>query len=212
VSAEKSENKQVGDKDELHLTETEAWLETAEEIGLEVLEQAWALRAAQLAQSANQAETGKQVEAVVVQLGREQYGLEVPCVYEIRPMQTLTRVPRVPAWVSGVVNLRGRIMSVVDLGLYLGLPATKRGENSISQLVVVETPEMELALKVDDVLGVEPIPVSKIQEITGSVNGIRMEYVRGLVVRETTGSGMLTLLDVSSLLADARLIVHDEIV
>lgn len=208
----KKETKQVFDKNELPPVDAQAWQEKADETtSLEQWEKAWALRAEQLAQSADQTEIGEQVEMVVVQVGREQFGLDVSSVYEIRPMQALTRVPHVPVWVSGVVNLRGRIMSVVDLGLYLGLTTTEQEESPLTQLVVVETPGMELALKVDNVLGVESIPINRIQEITASVNGIRMEYVRGLLMHEANENKMLTLLEMSSLLADPRLIIHQEI-
>ena len=63
---------------------------------------------------------------MVIRLGREVYGLETDYVFDIRPLESITHVPRVPDWVAGVVNLRGRIISVLDLQRFLGLPPVER--------------------------------------------------------------------------------------
>lgn len=94
----------------------------------EVVYQIWARRAAQLAKVPVQEEEGEQIELVLVQLGREVYGFEAQHIYDIRPAEQITRVPRVPDWVAGVVNLRGRILSVLDLQRFFGLSrAEERG-------------------------------------------------------------------------------------
>jgi purine-binding chemotaxis protein CheW len=190
-----------------------------------VLEQVWARRAAQLAQVPVQDDEDERVELVLIQLGRELYGLEVQYIFDIKPVEQITRVPRVPEWVSGVVNLRGRIFSVLDLRRFFGLaqgdagPADSAG---LSYLVVVETPDMEVALLADDVLNVEALPARYVQEATGTVRGLRPEYVRGVTERRngraarstaTDDDGdLLVVLDLPALLSDERLIIHEEIV
>jgi len=187
----------------------QAALADSDEVAPEVLQQVWARRAAQLAQVPAPEEAGAQLELVLVRLGREVYGLDAQYVHDIRPLEHLTRVPRVPVWVAGVVNLRGRILSVLDLGRFFGLP---REEENTACLVHVETPEMELALLVDDVLDVESLPASRVQEATDTIRGLRPEYMRGVAGREGGGDGLLVVLDLPALLADERLIVHEEIV
>ncbi len=179
----------------------------------EVRQRIWARRAAQLARVPVQEEEGEQIELVLVRLGREVYGLDAGFVLDIRPAGQITRVPRVPDWVAGVVNLRGRILSVLDLSRFFGLPE----EGDAGHLVVVETPEMEIALLVDDVLAVEALPASKIQEASDTLCSIRPEYVRGVaecqsVSTPANGAGMLVVLNLPALLADKRLIVEEEIV
>lgn len=199
------------------LGEASARLAHVDELSTEELEQTWAKRAEQVARDITDQERGEQIEVVVTQIGREFYGVEVQYVYDIRPLLTITRVPRVPAWAAGVVNLRGRIMSVLNLAAYLGLD---EGEESPDRrLVVVETPNMELAMLVDSVLAIESIPISQVQEAVGAVRGIRAEYVRGLVVRDeekdhakgTAESEMLVILDLPILLADPALIIREEV-
>lgn len=180
-----------------------------------VLEQIWDQRAARLAQSLAQEDAGEQIELVLVQLGRETFGLDVQCVLEIRPAEQITPVPRVPDWVAGVVNLRGRILSVLDLRRFFGLAQAEVDEEEETtlgqELVIVETPDMELALLVDNVLAIEPLPAERVQDTADTMRGIRPEYVRGVAERQD-GDGLLAVLNLADLLADERLIVHEEIV
>jgi purine-binding chemotaxis protein CheW len=199
------------------------------EISQQVLQQIWAERAARLAKVPEEAESGEQITLLLTQLGREIYGLDARYVDRIEPVAYLTRVPRVPEWVAGVTNLRGRVLSVVDLVRFFGLPASSLGEASENgdpenmqqsdpYLVVVESADMELAFLVDRVLAVERIPLTQIQKTADTVRGLRPEYVQGVAERkrssvvENNHETMVIVLDLPSLLADERLIVHEEIV
>ncbi len=182
--------------------------------GAETLQQTWTRRAARLARVPAEQEKGAQVELVLVRLGNEIYGLDVQCVSDIRPAELFTRVPRTPDWVAGVVNLRGRILSLLDLQRFLGLPQAEDGERVKPYLVVVEAPgaEMEVALLADEVLDVEALPASRLHDAAGTLRGIRPEYVRGIAERGQDGDGALVVvLDLPALLADKQLIVYEEI-
>ncbi len=190
----------------------------------EMVRQIWARRAAQLAQVPDQEDKGEQIELVVIQLGRERYGLDARLVFGIKHVEQVARVPRVPEWVAGVVNVRGRILSVVDLRRFFGLPAAGPSEGepdeaikALSHLVIVETPEMEVALLTDGVLAVEKVAVSRIQDTSDTVRGLRPGYTRGVVEFEggepgANGKTLVVVLDLLALLADERLIVREEIV
>jgi purine-binding chemotaxis protein CheW len=207
------------------LTESSARLAWVDELTEEALQQAWTHRAAQMAQTLQEQEQGEQLEVAVIQLGREQYGLEVQYIFDIRLEENITRVPRVPDWVAGVVNLRGQILSVVDLQRYLDLPAAeKTPEAGPRHLLLVQTPQMELALLVDEVLSIQNLPVSRIQEAASVVRGLPAEYVQGVYIENGNGgnkvasskskenTSLLVILNLSALLADKRLIVQEEIV
>ncbi len=181
----------------------------------EILEQIWARRAVLLAQAPVQEDEDEQIKLVLIQLGRETYGLNAQYVFEIRPARQITRVPRVPDWVAGVINLRGRVLSVLDLRRFFGLAQAETSEEeevtSGPDLVIVETPSMKVALLTNDVLAVEALSASRVQNAADIVRGIRPEYVRGVVERRD-GVGMLVMLDLVTLLADERLIINEEIV
>lgn len=216
--------------DEMHqkIIDSTAKTTWVEDLPVEQLTEAWARRAVQLAQKVEVKDKGEQVELAIIRLGREIYGLDVRFLFDIRPLTHLTQVPRTPAWVAGVVNLRGRIISVLDLQRYLNLPGSdsKGSQFTERQMAVVETPDMELAILVDEVQSMETIPVTKIQEATSAVRGIRLEYVQGVVVYDQSSNSsmgsnnghgiqensMLVILNLPALLADSRLIIHEELV
>ena len=206
------------------IAEATAAIEESIEVSPEELQRVWAQRAAVLAQAPVEEDTGEQIRLVLIRLGREIYGIDARYVYYVKPADLITHVPRVPEWVAGVVNLRGRILSVVDLRRFFGLPPAEISPDDDSEsegvpsLVVVETPDMEVALVTDDVLTVESAPLSQIQDTTGTVRGLRPEYVRGVAACKSGDAGeegdgsIVVVLDLVALLADERLIVHEEIV
>jgi len=215
------------------VAEASAALEESTEISPEELEQIWAQRAANLARAPIDEDEGEQIMLVLVRLGREIYGIDAQHVSYIRMANRITFVPRVPEWVTGVINLRGSILSVVDLRQFFGLPLAEISANDDSQdqemfyLVVVETSDMEIALLTDDVLTVELVAANQIQDTSGTVRGLRPEYVRGVLMREAGDVGragdagdadrkatdsMLVVLDLVALLGDERLVVHEEVV
>jgi purine-binding chemotaxis protein CheW len=202
----------------------EAALAEMDQTTPEVMERVWARRAAQLAQAPPQEDKGGQMVLELIRLGREIYGLEAQYVFDNWPLEQITPVPRVPDWVAGVVNLRGRILSVIDLRRYFGLPAVEESEDNepaedfrsvaeVPYLVVVETPDMEVALLVDDVLTVKALPTHRMQAPTSAIRGIPAEYVQGVIERSNGYDAQtVVVLDLPTLLADGRLIVHEELV
>ncbi len=178
----------------------------------EALEQIWAQRAAKLARVPDSDEDGERMDLVLIQLGREIYGLDARYVWEIKPMGEITSVPRVPRWVTGVVNRRGRIFSVINLQRFFDLPAVESDQPP--QLLVVETPEMEVALQADHVLAIESVPVSRIEDAPSTVRSLPPEFVLGITRYESTtegGRSLVVVLDLPALLADERLVVHEEV-
>jgi purine-binding chemotaxis protein CheW len=185
----------------------------------DILEQTWARRALQIAQEIEAGETGEQIEIVVIRLGREVYGLEAGYVFDIRPLGNLTRVPRVPDWVAGVVNLRGRIISVLDLQRFFNLPHhaalaedDRKATPHLLYLVVIETPDMEIALLADDILGVESISDNQVKDPANAVRGIPADYVKNEDNPDENTPSLVVILDIKTLLTDKRLIIHEELV
>lgn len=125
-------------------------------------------------------------------LGSERYGIDVRVVTSVRAMNTLTRVPGSPTFYRGVVNVRGQIITVLDLRIILGLGMET---SSIpEELIVVKANQLELGILADHVSDVERIPVTAIELI-------EMQYARGVTM------GRLVVLDIEQLLTDERLVV-----
>ena len=111
-------------------------------------------------------------------LDREEYGVDVRQVQEIRRVGEITAVPRAPEFVRGVVNLRGRILPVLDFKRKLGL-----GEVIIeraTRIVVVRVRERVLGLLVDGASQVLKVPVSRIEPPPEEVVDRGGDYIRGV--------------------------------
>ena len=210
-------------------------LASSEEISPAALEQAWARRSAQIAQKIEGEQQGEIVKAAIVSLDNELYGLDVQYIFDIRVLERITFVPGVPAWVLGVVNWRGRILSVIDLRRFLGLPSNKDSDNKATlalpkdtgtgvaggarenarHLLVLQAGEMEVGIQADEVFLIQSIPVSKINTSDGMARAIKPELVNGLFM--PTGQDaqsqqeIIVLLNLPALLADPRLVIREEI-
>ncbi len=182
----------------------------------EVLERIWAKRAAQLAKVPIQEAEGTRREIALIRLGRELFGVSVEYVLDIRPARQITHVPRVPKWVTGVTNLRGRLLSVIDLTRFFELPEGGENAKEEAYLVVVSASGVEVALWVSEVLGVEAIRTDAMGEATIAVASLPPEYVQGVVKCERLSANgtpaLCVVLDLAALLADERLIIHEEVI
>ncbi|HSJ57050.1 MAG TPA: chemotaxis protein CheW [Anaerolineae bacterium] len=178
----------------------------------------WARRAADLARVPATHDEGERTAFVVVRMGREMYAFGARYVFDIRPVGSIARVPRVPGWVAGVTAIRGRILSVLDLAAYFGLPpAETESEPGNKHLVLVETPAMELCLLVDEVVAVAPLPMAGLTKTGVSLHTLPPEYVHGLLPGSPGspapwGDGLLVVLDLPALLADRRIVVNQEVI
>ena len=185
-----------------------------DELTTELLEQTWARRAEMLAEEVAEDDGGEQLSVVLVQLGKEVYGLEAHYVFDARLLERITPVPRAPSWMAGVVNVRGRIYSVLDLARFLGLPAASNGNDEEPYLAVVQSEALELALKVDTVLSVVALPESHLQEAAETLN-IPPAIVRGVMQNDDEDPDLpafLIVLDLPQLLSDPQLVIHEELV
>ena len=114
---------------------------------------------------------------VLCHLAGEDYGLDVGWVREIIPWQQITRVPRTPPFVEGIINLRGHIIPVLDLRRRLGLPEGERDRRT--RIVVVEREETVVGLVVDAVSEVIRLPAAAI-EPPAQVLAVDAGFVQGI--------------------------------
>jgi purine-binding chemotaxis protein CheW len=111
-------------------------------------------------------------------LDREEYGVDVRQVQEIRRVGEITAVPRAPRFVRGVINLRGRILPVLDLKKKLGLGEVAVGR--ATRIVVVRTEDRMLGLLVDGASQVLKVPVSRVEPPPEEVVERGGNYIRAV--------------------------------
>jgi purine-binding chemotaxis protein CheW len=124
-------------------------------------------------------------------VGGELHGCELAAVREIVSFRRATRLPGAPAHVCGLINLRGSIVTVVDLGLRLRRQSSARAE---SPVVLLEYGTKLVGLVVDDVQDVQPVAAADIDPIMGE--GAQGGIVRGLCHLDDR---IVILLDVQTL-------------
>lgn len=146
---------------------------------------------------------GECLEVVEFLLSDEKYAIETACVREIYPCRELTPLPCTPPFVRGITNVRGQILSVIDIRTLFGLP--QRDLTHLNRVIIARTSEVEVGILADAVLGVRSIPASQIQPPLPTLSGVRAEYLRGVA------GDRLAVLDGAKILSDKRIIVHDEV-
>jgi purine-binding chemotaxis protein CheW len=159
-------------------------------------------RAEALAREPAKAEAADTVEAVVFRLAHETYAVEARYVREVSRLENLTPLPCTPAFVLGVVNLRGQIVSVIDMRKFFALP--EKGLSDLNRVIVLRSEEMAFGLLADAIVGVGRIARADIQPSLPTLTGIREKYLQG-VTREG-----VVVLDAARLLADERIVVREQ--
>jgi len=135
-----------------------------------------------------------ELQIVVCELADEHYGLDIAKVFEIIRHQPITPVPRAPSFVKGVINLRGRIIPVVDLRGRFGMaPAEPTKE---PRIVVAESSATRVGLIVDSVSEVLLLPMESVEATPGVAAGADAEYLRGIA---KLGDRLVLLLELDGL-------------
>ncbi len=115
-------------------------------------------------------------------LGREEYGLEILKVREIIGIMDITAVPRTPSYVKGVINLRGQVISVVDLRAKFGMEATQKTDETC--VIVVEIRhggrKLNTGIIVDHVSEVLDIPAESIEEAPSFGASVETDFILGM--------------------------------
>jgi purine-binding chemotaxis protein CheW len=149
------------------------------------------------AQKEVKAQTEEVLQLVSFNIGQEEFGLDIQSIQEINRMVEITRVPNSPEFVSGVINLRGKVIPIIDLRKRFGFPSKEHDRNT--RIIVVELDGMVVGFIVDAVSEVLRIPKSITEPPPAIVAGIGSEYIIAVAKLENR---LLILLDLERILKD----------
>jgi purine-binding chemotaxis protein CheW len=149
------------------------------------------------AQKEMMAQTEELLQLVSFNIGQEEFGLDIQSIQEINRMVDITRVPNSPEFVSGVINLRGKVIPIIDLRKRFGFPSKEYDKNT--RIIVVELNGMVVGFIVDAVSEVLRIPKSITEPPPAIVAGIGSEYITAVAKLENR---LLILLDLERILKD----------
>ncbi len=137
------------------------------------------------------------VKYLIFDLGAESYGLEIYHVNEIIGVQTITEVPEQPAYIKGIINLRGKIIPVLDVRLRFKKEPRDYDERTC--IIVVDIQDLLVGLIIDRVVEVADILLTQISEPPKLNNDFKNRYIQGI---GKTENGVKLLLDCNRLLLD----------
>lgn len=160
-------------------------------------------RARALAQPVASARDGTSLQVLVFRLAHERYAVDIDAVREVCPLKSLTPLPGVPDFVMGIVNLRGHVVSVLDLKRFFGLPET--GLTDMNKIVLLADENMEFGLLADAVTGVLMVDSEALAQTSLPLNDARLPYLKGVTADH------LILLDARQLLNDPRMVVDEDV-
>lgn len=138
-------------------------------------------------------------------LAEEEYGLEILKVREIIGMMEITSVPRTPGFVKGVINLRGKVIPVVDLRLKFGLPSVESTDQTC--IIVVDVGQVEMGIMVDEVKEVLDIIEGDIEDSPSFGVDVDTSFILGM---GKAYDQVTILLDISKVLAGDDIVALGE--
>ncbi|HXT12583.1 MAG TPA: chemotaxis protein CheW [Candidatus Angelobacter sp.] len=144
----------------------------------------------------------EQLDIIEFLLAHECYAIESAFVREVYPLKELTPLPGTPPFLRGIINVRGRIVCVIDLKKFFNLP--EKGLTDLNKIIIIGNGEFEFGLLADAVAGANRIAREQIQPSLPTLTGVRLDYLKGI-----TG-GCLVILDAAKILADPRLMIRGE--
>jgi purine-binding chemotaxis protein CheW len=151
------------------------------------------------------AATRPRKEVLSFKLGAEEYCLDILSVQEIRGYDTVTAIANTPAFIKGVINLRGHIVPIVDLRIKFRLSEARYDATTI--VIILHIRGKMIGIVVDSVSDVIAVPQAEIREAPRFGSAINTEFISGMA---TVDGRMLILVDIERLLSSDDLQLLDQ--
>ena len=139
------------------------------------------------------------VDVLEFLLAHERYAIELAHIQEVCPLTELTPIPGTPSFVLGIINVRSRILSIIDLKKFFDLP--EQGITNLNKVIILGSAEMEFGILADSIIGARSILVKSIQESLPTLTGIRSDFLKGV-----TGDRVVVL-DGEKILSEEQILV-----
>ncbi|MFA9391096.1 MAG: chemotaxis protein CheW [Prolixibacteraceae bacterium] len=136
-------------------------------------------------------------------LSDEPYFIDETYVLEVLQLMDLTPLPCTPPFILGIINVRGRILSVINLKNFLNLP--EKGITNLNRVIVVKKGEIEIGLLVDEVTENVEIDLDELQTNLSILEPSQREYVIGI------SKNREVILDIAKFLDDEKIIINEEV-
>ncbi|MGC2423549.1 MAG: chemotaxis protein CheW [Nitrospirota bacterium] len=159
-------------------------------------------RARALAKEPEKKGAGEEIEIIEFLLAQERYAIDASHVREVYPLNDLTPVPCTPPFVLGIINVRGQIISVIDLKKLFGLP--EKGLGDFNKVIILKSDAMEFGVLADVIVGFRLLRLAGLQQVIPTLTGVREEYLLGVT------EDRLIVLDAEKILSDEKIVINGE--
>ncbi len=143
------------------------------------------------------------IEVVEFILSYERYAIESIFIKEVYPLNDFTPLPCTPDFVMGITNIRGRIVSLIDMKKFFNLP--DRGLSNLNRVIIVESEDIEIGILADEIVSIRLIDPETLQSSLPTLTDIRAKYLKGVT------DDRVVVLDVKKILSDPEIIIHEEV-
>ena len=141
----------------------------------------------------------KEMKVIIFELMDKEYAIEVDVVQSIERVISITRVPKTPSYVKGVINLRGVITPIVDLRERFGLAPIEMDDRT--RIIIVSLEDYDVGLIVDSANDVLDIPIEIIESQPEVVGSIESDFISGLA---KVGKRLFVMLELESVLEPVK--------
>lgn len=142
---------------------------------------------------------GESVQVASFRVGSEEYGVDISQIQEIIRMVEITRIPRTPEFMDGVINLRGQLIPIVDLRTRFGMPRIEPTKSA--RIIVTDIGSKRVGIVVDSASEVLNIPLEAIEEAPEMIAGIGADFLQGV---GKVGDRLVILLDLTMVISGAQ--------
>lgn len=142
--------------------------------------------------------TGETIQYIVIRLGQEQYGIDIKYIDNIVRMQHMTRVPKMPAYLKGVINLRGEVIPIMSIKLKMGLAEDE--ESKATRIIIVKLEQAgTIGMIVDEVKEVVTLDIETQVEKLAYDKDDKNNFVQSVGKYD---GGLISLLDLNAVVQD----------
>jgi len=131
------------------------------------------------------------------------YSVDAKYISEVIPLKELTPLPCTPDFIMGIINVRGKIIAVIDLKKFFNLP--KKGITNLNRVIVVKYEDIELGILADEIIGSTHIFPDKLQKTISTITGINNDYLMGVT------EDRLIILNIKEFLLNKKIIINEEV-
>ena len=147
-----------------------------------------------MAEDSTEQQRNAMLELNTCYVGSTLCGIDIKNIQEINKHTDVTPVPQSPDYVQGVLNLRGRIVTIIDLGKKLGLSAIEKNKNS--RTIIVNSKDEHIGLLVDSISDVMIADPKKIESAPANIGGVQGKFFKGVFKTKNSLIGILNIEEV----------------